>query len=227
MRILVQLILISFFFSATLGKERTLNSLYDFLLTIFKIKGDDPKIKPFKNANRECLKEKLRVNEFGDKIVDEDFGISAGIAASFLCSDDRNAAYGASLDQVLSEVPIINNVECYKRRLLELQPTSIIVKNFVADSNVNCRNPLFSASELENINAKRMRVFRGSKVIKCINSDIKETEWTEVKESILKVMQGEPGGISEEIKQETFNEMRKEHEDIFKCTFGEMTARFN
>jgi hypothetical protein len=226
MKNILSLVLIAFVLSPAVAHERTLNSVYRIMLFVFESKGDDPRINSFRNVSHECLRIKLRLAEFGEKVVDEDFGLLAATASSFLCSEDMLAAYGASLNQILSNVPVVDDIECYKRRLVELEPTSVVIKGFNIDPTIACKSPLFTESELKEKNTERLRIFTKLNLLKCVNTDLNETELTELKESILKVMDGEEGGINDEVREVIYAEMRKEHGEVFECCMDEMVSKF-
>jgi hypothetical protein len=192
----------------------TLNSVIDVSSAVFKKYGDDEMSQLLNNANRECLKNRLKLDENGGKLVRLDLAIFVAFPLSLLCLDDARKEFEAALVRNSRDGP-----ECLMQRLMELEPESRLLDGFESNPNALC---LFPESNLDAIVSRSAERLKELEIAKCVTIDRKKLETEYVKESIVRALLKMPGGLTEDVKDELFDEMMDEHEELFECIMDEI-----
>jgi hypothetical protein len=127
-------VIISVASSNPIPARKSFNDVFDLTIGVFAMKGNQAPFNHLKTANRECMREKLKLAVNGEKIIVQNLGIYAVTAAAVACLDNPDPIYDESFDgklQRLAAINVYNNkIDCLKQRLFELQPESNLLVDF-------------------------------------------------------------------------------------------------
>ncbi|KAG5666609.1 hypothetical protein PVAND_014625 [Polypedilum vanderplanki] len=191
-----------------LSNSISLNHIYED-----EIKSSDLQIKPFgslKNTNHECVKQKLKLSEIGEKLIAQELGINTVRTAALLCMNDKSV-YEKILKYISKNIPAPENLECYKRRLQELQADSKFLSDFIPDSSINCDEPI-------KITEGRKAMLQALGVYDCVMNKNVAMEKTGIKVILIKKLLNEPNGLPNDIKNEMFDDMDADNEILLECS---------
>lgn len=221
------IILLSFLIcalSANPLNKLTLEMTYS-IFTKLEIPSANPALKQFaNNANQECVKEKMNFAENGKKKIGFEVASYFVLFASSFCLNDEKAGFNMIINESLEKKSLIEELECCKRRLQELEPTSKFLKNYTADPQVICDFTKIVGLE-EAYNAKYATYVKIG-LNKCISmeSKRKEFETIHIKGLISKSMQNTQSGIPEDVEEELFSSIKNRAEEGLKCLKSQIEA---
>jgi hypothetical protein len=94
-------------------------------------RGSGYPAKYLKNTNLDCVKERLKLAQNGNKLVELGVGISATTGAGIMCLDDERIIYHNAFDEMIKNIlkqkdGLKSNLDCIKRKLHQVEPLKII-----------------------------------------------------------------------------------------------------
>lgn len=118
------------------GYNQTLN--YHFEIYKYRFfdqnNSEEPIMKKIKTIDINCVKDRLKLSEFGDKDVDQYTFLTAFFPALTLCSGNSEEFVGMFLLYMTNSVrKSTDAADCFKLKIQEIEPTAIILEGF--DSN--------------------------------------------------------------------------------------------
>ncbi|KAG5666610.1 hypothetical protein PVAND_014626 [Polypedilum vanderplanki] len=191
-----------------LSNSISLNHIYEE-----EVKLLDQRYKAFgslKDTNLECVKQKLKLSVNGEKLIAQKLGENVVHTAALLCLDDKSI-YEKMLKYILKDIISFANLECYKKRLQELQADSKLLNNFIPDSSINC-NETITKTEYNKEELQELEVYD------CVMDKKIIIERIGIKNVLLHGHLKEANEISDDIKKEMFEEMDSLNEILLECS---------
>jgi hypothetical protein len=111
--------------SAPLSRDISLNGVFALMKIAFQSDSSDKKLQVVKHTNLVCLKEKMKLAEHGNELVNMKLGLYLASMGAIMCLDDRMSGFETFLRDGFEEIPMPKHLECLKRRLQEFEPTSV------------------------------------------------------------------------------------------------------
>ncbi|KAG5666598.1 hypothetical protein PVAND_014616 [Polypedilum vanderplanki] len=89
----------------------------------------------FRDVDRNCVKEKLKMDQNSGKIINENLAIALFISVAHLCANNPEEVYDMEMNQIPQRMMTIlkDKIDCAKYALKEFEPDSEIIKNFNPD----------------------------------------------------------------------------------------------
>jgi hypothetical protein len=211
------LILLAFIGCALLQEQEqaTLNGVFNLLERFFLRFGGDETLE-LTHIHRECVKNKVKLDEIGEKMASARLASSVILSAGLLCLHDKSKV--VKVVQNWEEYPTPESVECFMRRLQELEPKSKFLSNFEVNPTETCPEPKIPQDKLDAEFEKITEKFEIINIGGCFKIDKKHIEIDFIKGSLAKVLLKKSSfGLSEDVENELVEMIRNEQEEKFKC----------
>lgn len=163
-----------------------------------------------KDTDHECVKNKLKLSEIGDKLIAQELGKNSVRTAAVLCMKDKSSSYEKMVRFFSKNIPTPDNLECYKRRLKELKADSKFLSDFIPDSSIKCDQPI---RKFEG----RKEMFQNLGVYDCVISKNTVLEKNGLRILLIKKFLNDPNGINNDIKKEMVEDLDADNEVLLEC----------
>ncbi|KAG5683954.1 hypothetical protein PVAND_013209 [Polypedilum vanderplanki] len=102
--------------------------------------SDDDDFKILRNSNQNCIRRKFKMDENGNKFVNEDLGTLAFTTVVILCLSDADKAKVEGFEKKLQLIRTVrgyldSEINCIKNKLHRVEPTSELLKGFTPSNN--------------------------------------------------------------------------------------------
>jgi hypothetical protein len=231
MKFLIFLLVITSAWSLPVTQKDKFNSIFDYTLGKIAKEKIDPNFTFFKTASRECMMEKLKLPENGEKKILVSTGVFTILAAAAVCLKNPDITFGEKFDQKLqllnSLEPLKGKVDCLKQKLYELQPESYLLHDFKPDEvKIDCKWTADTERGLQSELEKRQIFRRERNITQCMGLD-------EVSEKIysykfLVVVYSEPQDAAslDGLRRNLILREEENGRKLFKCLFEKLEEEF-
>lgn len=206
--------------SAAVRELTTLNDTHRLLKMALLFQRDEEGLKIFKNTDDDCLKNALKLDQIGDKSIDDDFGNFVFASAAIFCTVESEENFDFLLDKASAGVEASQNIECYKKRLQEIHPDSYLLSGYTPDASVKCNQPVISNEDIQEKLIIRKKEVDAYGIGNCMNITVKDVEIYLLDEIIAENLQAVRKSISQNFIKDFFKEIKKDDEKILKCSTG-------
>jgi hypothetical protein len=209
--------------SKLISEKKSLNDIFDLKIGEIATSVDRSVLGQFKTANHECMRKKLKLAVNGDKLVGQNIGAGAVVAAAGVCLDNPESMYNNKFDEDMKELPKFFNyngttVDCFKQRLFELQPSSNLLVGF------DVQHMKSTADECQEVMNIERRMIESTKkdyakmgIEQCMAMDVMEMKIFGLSMIVLVYSQPEMAAEIAEFKKKVFEMQMTRDKLVFKC----------
>ncbi|KAG5666606.1 hypothetical protein PVAND_014623 [Polypedilum vanderplanki] len=212
----MRLIILFSLLGLTFATLVNLNYIFENSLRIFL---ESPYYPSLKNFNQKCIKEKIKINQNGGKLIDSELGFNFMMTTAILCISDKYSIYNEILNDDLQDVLTPPNIECHMKRLKELQQDSKFLDVYNFNQTIICDTPMWILLNKEKERDEKHRMYKEYEIFDCLENEIKNEERFYIKQAIAKKFQIQSNEIFEKVKEEFFQDMQNINEQEFKCIY--------
>jgi hypothetical protein len=221
--------------SNSVATKKSLNDIFNLTIREIAKSGNHAPFNHLKTANRECMREKLKLAVNGDKLVGQNIGARAVVAAAGVCLDNPESISKVIVDKTFKKLPEIGEyngkVDCIKQRLFELQPDSKLLVNFDVQHMKNTKDDCKEVANIE------LRLMKGLKITdvenakigieQCMAMDVMEMKISALSSYVLAYSQPEMAAEMAEFKKKIIEMFMKRNQLLFKCTMEKFDEELN
>jgi hypothetical protein len=164
---------------------------------------------------RECMKNKVKLNDIGEKVAEMELASSVILLAGLLCLDDKSQVL--QLVQENQNLLMPESVECFMRRLQELEPKSKFLDNYDFKPTESCPEPTLPEEKLD---AKLKEITQRN--FGCLKADKKQIEIAFIKFTLANVLSRKNDGLPNDAKSELVEDVIKQNEMTFECSMNKL-----
>ncbi|KAG5666597.1 hypothetical protein PVAND_014615 [Polypedilum vanderplanki] len=139
MKLLAQFPFLSFLFLCIYSKivTKTNDTLLNFYHFADEIITDNktPEYSHLANVDRNCVKEKLKIDQNSEKVINERLATALLITVAHLCAKDPEAIYDKEINELPEKVManLKDKTDCVKFSLKKFEPDDDLIKDFNID----------------------------------------------------------------------------------------------
>jgi hypothetical protein len=213
--------------------DRIFSEIFDVTMAGIVAKSDQPPYKYLRSADRQCMREKLKMEANGHRLVSKVSGLFAVVSAASLCTANIASYYDevfdAKVTKITSNPSLTSHVDCLKERLHELQPTSDLLDGFNADqtspdcSFILANTDLGMTKKLDESTAR----YRQLGIEHCMARDLNESKANAYRLLVLIYTQPENAEKLEREKRESNARAKKQDAKLFGCIVSGIEGKFD